>query len=196
MGGEGGMGVKLSAMRKLVKRVKGIIRENIYNPFVSNLNNPHYLAMSFGVGTFFTLLPLVAQATFCFLAWLFMRRWKFLNFNIAIAVGLTFISNPLTDPFFFYGYYIFGVVVLGWNAYTFEDFVEKFKQIGELDDSYWTDFLMGVDFLADDVGLPIAVGGIIATIVGTILCYTFVFYISKNMKRKRAMLVKANAEKK
>jgi uncharacterized protein (DUF2062 family) len=58
------------------------------------------------------------------------RRFNW-QFNVVIAALWTFISNPLTTPFMFYGFYVTGQVLMGnWNDLTgFDRFISLSRDL-------------------------------------------------------------------
>ncbi|MEE8398645.1 MAG: DUF2062 domain-containing protein [Desulfobacterales bacterium] len=129
--------------------------------------DPHYIAMGMGIGVFVGVTPTIP-------------------FHMVLAVGLAFIvkgskpaaligvwfSNPLTIPFFYWGSYKTGGLILG-NTTSLDPAVQSVSSL----------FQQGLD-----VALATIAGGIILGIVPGIIAYLItlrLFTIIRSRKENR-----------
>lgn len=173
-------------MSGLSKRICDFFRKNVYDEFRANMGNPRYLALSLGMGVFFALLPIPIQSTLCFGVWLLLRRWRFSNFNIAMALAVTMVSNPLTDPFLFYAYYLLGVRALGMEAYSFLEFAGKLDSFAHLHTPFWKRIGTFSDFICGDVGYPVAVGSLILAVACSLASYLLAYVFASAFGHRRS----------
>lgn len=156
--------------------------------FKTKSSSPNSLAVASAVGTAVGLLPVWGQAYICFLIWLVFKKFERLRFNLVLACAITFISNPITTPFFAYGYYILGSIFIEREPLTFDEFVDSAKDIIDSDSSFTIKLKDSFDFALSDVGLPIAVGCGICILVLTPLAYIFTYKIAEYLKLKKSAL--------
>ncbi|NJB66890.1 hypothetical protein GGQ74_000530 [Desulfobaculum xiamenense] len=128
---------------------------------------PHSIAMGLALGIFVGFLPIIPFQTIVVLALAFVFRGN----KIAAALG-TWISNPVDLPFFYYGLYLVGSLVLPFAGPGFDPHHLEMKQLIE---AGWELFAM------------MLTGGLILGIPASVITY---FATSKavSVYRKRRML--------
>lgn len=150
---------------------------------------------------FFGMTPTVGlQITFLgllFTVFATLNRWAggkldSVQFNLPIAVGMTWISNPLDMPFLYFAFYAVGALVLpGYKLMGFGDFVQllepMFKvegMLGSLDHlgEYFDNFWEVLKDIGAKVLVPMCVGSLIIAFPMSGLTY---FGISVMMSRRQ-----------
>jgi uncharacterized protein len=140
---------------------------------------PHRLALGIAIGLFVTFLPLIGiqMVLTLFLSWL-------LRANKLVGVPLVWISNPLTLPIYYPGYWLgcklLGVPTLGTNwselktAWT--DFAPQATWLEKL--RFWWDTVM--EFI-----WPLGLGSlIVASLIG-VLSYYFSLLLIRHYRIRR-----------
>ena len=114
----------------LFRRAGRYVRYRLVTPMLRARHPAEYTARSVLVGIICGLLPIIGQSSVVLAVWLVARRCNW-GFNLVLAVLWTFISNPLTAPFMFYGFYVTGQVMMGhWhNLSGFTSFVALAKDL-------------------------------------------------------------------
>lgn len=114
----------------LFRRANRFIRYRLVTPLLRARHPAEYSARSVLVGVVCGLMPIIGQSTVVLAVWLIARRFNW-GFNVVIAALWTFISNPLTTPFMFYGFYVTGQVMMGhWNDLSgFDRFVSLSRDL-------------------------------------------------------------------
>lgn len=114
----------------LFRRASRFARYRLLTPLLRARHPAEYSARSVLVGVVCGLMPIIGQSTIVLAVWLIARRFNW-NFNVVIAALWTFISNPLTTPFMFYGFYVTGQVMMGhWNDLSgFDRFVSLSRDL-------------------------------------------------------------------
>jgi len=140
---------KLDAKRPATLQLKEKIRQLIIS-FKTLQGDPHYIAMGIGIGVFVGVTPTIPFHTALALALAFILKGS----KPAAVIGVWF-SNPLTIPFFYWGSYKIGMLILG----TSIPFNAQYITITELME------------LGMDVTLAMIAGGIILGIPPGIASY-------------------------
>lgn len=91
-------------------RLKERIRQFIVS-FKTLQGDPHYIAMGIGIGVFVGVTPTIPFHTVLALALAFILKGS----KPAAIIGVWF-GNPLTIPFFYWGSYKIGMLILGNSA--------------------------------------------------------------------------------
>jgi uncharacterized protein (DUF2062 family) len=112
-----------------------ILGDWIYQPNLWHINR-HSSATAFFVGFFCAFIPLPAQMFFA----AFLSIW--LRCNLPLAVGLCWITNPVTMPPIFFMAYKVGAVVLGVPPRSVE-FELSWEWISHGLITIWQPFLLG-----------------------------------------------------
>ncbi len=90
----------------LRKRALGAIAHLLHDENLWHLSR-RSVAMGGAIGVFYAFMPIVGQMPLAALTAVLLRG------NIALALALTWISNPITAPPLFYGCYRLGQLLLG-----------------------------------------------------------------------------------
>lgn len=146
-------------MRKSVKKFLERVRFSLLRLLWSNDEaSARYLGRTFAVGFAMGAFPFLGQIALVFLIWLVLDKMLHFRFNLLLASLLTFISNPITGPFFLYGFYLTGTFMLGSSATTFTHLMRQLKQV--LENFDLSELKGGFGALMHGVGLPIFIGSI------------------------------------
>ena len=87
-------------------RALGWLGDHLYSPNLWHLTRKS-VSLAVGLGLFCAMIPLPAQMIIAAACALIIRC------NVAIAIGLVWVTNPLTIPPIFYCNYVVGTFVLG-----------------------------------------------------------------------------------
>ena len=92
--------------------VKQVLNEKLIQPFFKAKASRHEIALGAAIGMFWALNPLVGIQMMLVLAnWVVFKAIG-IRFSSPIGVAMVWITNPVTMPFFYYGFYISGVYAL------------------------------------------------------------------------------------
>ncbi len=151
-----------------------IIDSRIIRHFRESHAPVHELARASLIGIFWSLTPLIGiQMGLVTGTWLLLRlfRWRF---YLPIAVVWTWVTNPVTMPFFYYAFYVAGVLtykLLGlpieWVSFTSVSTALTKAQALPLWDGFW---FWGV-YMVNVLGLPMLVGGFATGIPAAVAGY-------------------------
>jgi hypothetical protein len=128
------------------------------------------------VGLFFMFMPPIGQ-------WLMAAGAAiWLRVNLPLAVGLIFLSNPVTIPPIFYLAFVVGCLLLGRSIPPFEA-------------AYWLDWSNWVA-----AGLPLAIGSLVCAVVAAALGWLAVeglwrWHLARRIHRRRARYRAAGARR-
>jgi uncharacterized protein len=166
-----------------------ITDEHLIRPFRDSHAPLHELSLGAAIGMFWALTPLIgAQMTLVAFTWVFFKSIK-INFNLPIALPMVWITNPLTMPFFYYTFYIFGFYtynVIGFDIPQigfgiFREVIRQNQHMNMIDGTiHW------VRFMIDDLGLPMLIGSIVLGIPSAIVTYPISAYLIKNHRINEA----------
>lgn len=177
-----------------------------------NRDSVHTVALGGGLGMFFGMTPTVGlQITALGLLFALVtaiNRWtgdrfKVLKFNLPIAIGMTWISNPADMVFLYFAFYATGTLVLpGYDLLGFSEFFELLKPLtqvqgllGNLDHAgeYLKD-LHGVFMsLGEKVLIPMCLGSLILAIPLSLLTYFGLAAFVTRYQKKRLERAKSEA---
>ncbi len=120
-------GTESTAPKGWVEWCRCMAYDSLVAPLVSSRHPPWYDARGVSIGLVVGFgVPVGAQ----FIALGFLR--SFLRFNLIIALGFSFVSNPLNMIPVYYGYYCLGAFILGKNtAMDFSVFRKLMHPISE-----------------------------------------------------------------
>src|SRR5690606_28044059 len=139
------------------------------------------------IGLFWSLTPLVGiQMTIVAVNWSICRALGY-RFTLPIAIAWTWVTNPITMPFFYYGFYVVGVFffrLLGlhteWVSFSAVSAVlSKAQEMSMIDGS-----LFWVRYMVAELGLPMLVGGFVVSTPAAIAGYPLTRRLV-NMERQR-----------
>lgn len=94
-------------------RLTRALRYHLVLPMLRARQPAYYISRGTMIGIVCSLMPVIGQTLVVLLLWLIATRFLRWRFSLIIAVVWTWISNPLTSPFIFYGLYVTGQVLLG-----------------------------------------------------------------------------------
>lgn len=160
---------------------------------LSSKDDPHKLCMGAAQGVFWGLTPTVGLQISILLAVgaivhianrVSQGRFKFFEFNLPLAIALTFISNPLNMIFIYYFFYSVGVMVLpGIDMLTLESLRVKLVPIFSAD---LLPALVKLGELGYEVLWPMILGSLIIATPSSIISYMLVDRWLKRRERRAA----------
>ena len=147
--------------------LKDIIDRRIIRHFRETHAPVHELALASLVGIFWALTPLVGvQMSLVTGHWVLMRLMR-LRFNLPIGIAWVWITNPITMPFFYYGFYLVGVLsykVLGIQIdwVSFDSIKQALRQAEAM--TAWEGLRFWMGYMVGTLGLPMLIGGFVTGI--------------------------------
>ena len=171
------------------QRIKHVVKYKIIKPLAKSRHPVSELALTTSVGLFWAFTPLVGiQMALVLINW-FLFRWLGIRFHLAIALAWVWLSNPLTMPFLYFGFYICGFFLLqildeAINHVSFADFskvLEDASQIG-----LWEGTLHWFYYIYDFLLWPMFIGSALITIPVTLLGYVLTVYLVNRHRTHKA----------
>lgn len=148
-------------------RIRGWARGK-YLQFIQRLKSlngdPHFIAMGMAVGVFISFTPTIPFHTVLAIAIAYVLNGS----KAAAAIGV-WVSNPVTIPFFYYGCYKIGRLILGHKI----PLNAKYETISML-------LKQGAD-----VTVVMMIGGIVLGIVPAIVAYFVTRKLAESIRAKR-----------
>jgi uncharacterized protein (DUF2062 family) len=142
--------------------------KNKIKAFIKNAKtlqgDPHYIAMGMAIGVFIGITPTFPLHTVLAVALALVFRGS----KPAAALGV-WVGNPITMPFFYFGSYKIGMLILG-NSVPFD---EKYISIPEL-------LKLGMD-----VTVALIAGGALLGILPAVCSYFIVRKIFTNIRSRK-----------
>lgn len=173
----------------MLKRLYNLFYEKIIRPLKEVHAPRDEIALGASIGMFWAINPLVGvQMYLVTINWLIFKLIG-IRFNLAIALAMVWITNPLTMPFFYYLFYISGIyfsklINVHFSLLSFDHFKMILEQTGNL--SFIDGLKFWFNFLIDDFGIPAVIGGLVWAIPSSILIYPLVFNFITNHRKKLA----------
>ncbi len=166
------------------QKIRGYLDDKLIRPFRESHAPVQELALGSAVGMFWAMTPLVGiQMYLVTMSWLGFKtlRWKM---NLAVGLGMVWISNPLTMGPLYYAFYKAGYItfdLLGLNplVITFENF-EGVLKTALAQDNLIASLKTWGEFLLNDLGWPTMIGGLLLAIPSAIASYP----VTKNLVNK------------
>lgn len=161
----------------MLRRLWTIIDERLIMPFRESHAPVEEMARGSIVGLIWALTPLVGiQMYLVFMTWTIARLLR-IRFSLAISFALVWITNPLTMPFFYYGFYETGRFFLQFmNLMYFDQInVERIAMI--VDAASQKSLINGLIYWFEtflrDFGIPSLIGGFIWGAISSVVAYPF-----------------------
>lgn len=173
----------------MFKRLYNLFLEKIINPLKEVHAPRKEIALGASIGMFWAINPLVGvQMYLVTLNWLIFKLFG-IRFNLAIALAMVWITNPITMPFFYYIFYISGIyfsklINIHFAYLSFESFQMILEQSQHL--SFIEGLKFWFHFLIDDFGIPAIIGGLVWAIPLSIIIYPIVYNFITNHRKKLA----------
>lgn len=166
-------------------------------------DSSHKLAMGGAQGIFWGLTPTVGLQitvlTFLYsLSFVLLRvskKFKVIEFNLPIAIALTWISNPFNAPILYFLFYITGAFVMpGHDPYSLKEFLHMLKPLLNVESVFSLQALKDYIRVASDVFrqfgteiiMPMCVGSLIIAIPTSILSYIFIRWLLRKYTSKKS----------
>ncbi|MBX7058394.1 MAG: DUF2062 domain-containing protein [Leptospirales bacterium] len=142
--------------------LQNVLDQRILRHFRESRSPVQELALASAVGIFWALTPLIGiQMLLVGAAWALLRPLGF-RFQPAIAMAWVWLTNPITMPPFYYGFYITGYWIfraagaemqaVGFDA--FREVLQQSLQMGVADG-----LLFWLKYMATELGWPMLAGG-------------------------------------
>jgi hypothetical protein len=107
--------------RRIFKRLKQVLHD-IYHA----RGSAHEIAFGAAIGAFWGVFPTFGLSTI-----LTLLLYRFLRFNLVVAISAAFISNPLTSPFLLWASYAVGDWLIGASiAFDADNWLDQLPQLG------------------------------------------------------------------
>ena len=152
--------VPASASPRLLRSLSAKFYNKLILPILSIRDTPHSLALGVTLGLWVSLTPTVGmQITIVILLGTLIKA------NRAVAVALTWISNPVTFLPMYYCYYVFGLAILGRDGQGYHEIKGEFEAVGDL--GGWD----LVTHIFDILGLPLWVGSVVVATICSLPAY-------------------------
>jgi hypothetical protein len=127
-------------------------------------DTPHRIALGVACGVFCSPLPMFGQM------FLGMVLSRIFGGNVFASLPWTWISNPFSTPFIWYGCYRLGMVITpgNWPDFSFERLNKIVEQISAL--SISDGFASGYAILVD-IFIPLLIGSMVVGLIGAVISY-------------------------
>ncbi len=162
------------------KRLRRTLYEHLIQPFVVSEAPITHVSWGAAIGMFVGLTPTVGiQMYIVAVIWVLCRYLIRFHFNLAIAVALVWISNPVTVLPLYYFFFVTGQVALALDfdlenlgLIDFSEFSRLFSQKTGVPAETWIEsWLAGAVLLFWTFGWPIVVGSLVWAIPISLLTY-------------------------
>lgn len=173
----------------IARKLTRAVRARLIRPLLGARHPPEFTARGVLFGLLVALSPTTGiQMPLVLVIWLAVRRLRpAWNFNLLVAMAWTWVTNVLTIPPLYYLYVVTGRALLGWwdRIKGFETFESRLSetlspQAGGLE----TVWVYTVNFI-EKFGLPVFVGSIPWTILGSWLGYTWSLALIRRIRARR-----------
>ncbi len=146
--------------------------KNFYQQFLSLKGDPSSLAWGMAMGVFIGVTPTIPLHTglIVFFGFLFKKNMT------SAFLGSWLISNPLTIPFFYFGEYQIGRVVLGLDGP--EMVIREFS-------------LHSIFQLGWEIALPLLVGGFVLALVFAVPAYFITLRLITSLRKSDATEIRS-----
>ena len=181
--------------RKRLTGLARMLRYRLVIPIARGRHNGVPTARGTAIGLFFGLTPTVGiQMPLIFVLWgvakLVAPSWKF---NLIVALAWTWPTNVLTAPLYYYLCLITGKVMLGQGmSIGFDEFQAQVTAVLAKDAGFFESFWIYATEILSTWGLPLFLGCIPWTILGTWLGYwlTLKFIARLRIRQRRMMILR------
>lgn len=187
----------LARITSWTSRLGRSVRARLIRPLHSVRHPPEYMARGVFFGLLVALSPTTGiQMPMIFVIWLLVRKFRSSwNFNLLVALAWTWVTNVLTIPPLYYLYVVTGRALLGWldRIKSFETFESRLSETLS-PDAGWLEALWvyTVNFI-DKFGLPVFVGSIPWTIMGSWLGYKWSLALIRRVRARRRRMEVSDA---
>ncbi len=147
------------------------------------------------VGLFWAMTPLVGvQMYLVFFTWLIVRRSPRLEFALIIGLAWTWVTNVFTMWPIYYAFFITGRILLGQpdEMPGYESFVQNWQGALSDGEGFFETLLAQVKLIAEEKGLPLAVGSLPYAFISAWLGYRWSL---KYVIRRRKYVIKRRLAK-
>ena len=171
------------------QKTKSFVIHKIIHPFAKSRLPASELAMASAVGLFWAFTPLVGlQMTLVLINW-FLFRSLGVHFHLGIALAWVWLSNPITMPFIYFGFYLCGFFTLRIfdqeiAFISFRDFSKVLKDSNEI--GFWDGALHWLSYIYDFLLWPMFLGSGIIAIPICLGAYVLSFYLLKHYRSGKA----------
>ena len=144
---------------KFLTRFVRLIYYKLFVPIMREKRGPHVIAWGAAIGLFVGMTPTVGiQIPFVLMLWYAARRIDF-HFSLILAIGWSWLSNGATMVPLYYLFYTTGKWLMPANGNDLDmDSFEKYIQDGLANISSFSDSLLFLWTMIQDIGLSLVVG--------------------------------------
>jgi uncharacterized protein len=172
-------------------------------------DSKHKLALGGAVGCFMGLTPTVGlQISLITLSYTLIyfinkithNKIKTLDFNLPLAIALTWLSNPFNAPFLYFFWYLTGTLFTSTESLlSFSDFITTLQPLfeiknlfGSLDQIgiYFENFKSVLIILGSSILYPLIIGSLIMAIPASIAFYFSLRWLLEHSKFAKSRRVK------
>ena len=180
----------------MLNHLRALIHERIVQPITAS--NAPVAQLSWGVagGTFVGLTPTMGvQMYLAAVIWGVSRYVLQFPFNLAVAVAMVWITNPITVVPLYYVFLVTGSLLLQHGeALSYTHFAESFEHVAAMENA-WESIIEGTRFLFVDLGWPMVMGGLAYAIPGAILGYFLTSRLVTRHRRQKAAATNMSYER-
>ena len=172
------------------QKIKHTVKDKIIKPLARSRRPVSELALTSMVGLFWTLTPLVGvQMSLVLINW-FLFRLLGLRFHLAIALAWVWLSNPLTMPFLYFGFYICGFYPTSEFRQSCRariSFVDFSKVLGDANQmNIWESAFYWFNYIYDFLLWPMFLGSAIIAVPIAVLGYVLTVYSVNHHRTRKA----------
>lgn len=170
--------------------LKRLIDQNITRHFREAHAPVENIALGTAIGMFWALTPLVGiQMMLVTGTWVIFRVLRLLPFYLPVGLAMVWLSNPLTMPFMYYGFYIAGyalgaIFVDDLTLITYSLFEQTLLQAQQMD--LIDGIILWIKFMLYRLGWPMLIGGFAIGVPFAIITYPVTLILVNRHRRRVA----------
>jgi len=173
--------------------LKRQIKTHLIEPFKESHAPVSHITRGATIGMFVALTPTVgAQMYISGAVWVICRYMFRYRFNLPIAIAMVWITNPITTPPIYYGYYLIGDYLLSvWGKaspeMTYDLFVQMVVQLSDGEQGNLIQrILAGLYVLLREFGWPLLLGSLLVTLPVTVATYPVTWSLMTRYRKRLA----------
>ena len=184
--------------RSRMARLARLFRYRLIIPIARGRHNGIPTARGTAIGLFFGLTPTVGiQMPMIMVLWAVAKvvapKWKF---NLIVALAWTWPTNLVTAPLYYYLCLITGKLMLGQSmAIGFDEFQAQVSSVLTTDAGFFESFWIYVVEILKIWGLPLFLGCIPWTLLGTWMGYAGTLKFLESFRARQRRLMQVRREK-
>lgn len=179
--------------RGVLEQMGRIVRHRLIVPLKRSKHTPEYSARGTAVGLAWAMTPLVGiQMWLVFMTWLFCKKVLKWSFSLPLGLAWTWVTNVITLPPVYYGFYITGQLMRGqWdNLSGYESLSRVIHEtfLGEL--TFGEKWKLVFDLLVKDWGVSMIIGCLPWALVFGVGGYYFTRTFVRRYRHRKAEKLK------